>query len=273
MNKQLHALIVEDSEDDALLLVRLLLNGGFDVRSERVETAVAFVSALDSRDWDIILCDYRMPEFNGLEALRIVKTHGTDVPFIFFSGVMGEEIAIEAMKAGAHDYVMKANPLRLVPAIEREIREAAGRKERRRVEESLIASELRYRRLFEAAKDGILILDAETGKIVDANPFVIEMLGCSPEGVLGKTIPELGIFDDSIVTTDTFLHRKGPNSARYEDIPLQTRDGRRMDVEFVSSVYETDHRKLIQCSIRDTTERKRSDRALSDSERKFRISL
>ena len=107
MKQQLHVLMVEDSEDDAVLLTRHLQHGDFEVKSERVQTADSFVSALESREWDAILCDYRMPNFNGLQALNIVKERGIDAPFIFVSGTMGEETAVEAMKAGAHDYVMK----------------------------------------------------------------------------------------------------------------------------------------------------------------------
>src|SRR3972149_34933 len=110
MKKQLHALIVEDSKEDALLLTRQLEHGGFEVHSERVETESSFVSALESKEWDIILCDYKMPQFNGMKALSIIRERGIDIPFILVSGTIGEEKAVEAMKAGAHDYVMKDNP-------------------------------------------------------------------------------------------------------------------------------------------------------------------
>jgi phosphoserine phosphatase RsbU/P len=121
----------------------------------------------------------------------------------------------------------------------------------------LRASELRYRRLFESAKDGILILDAETGMVVDVNPFLIQLLGFSREAFLGKEIWELGFFKDIVANQDNFAELQQQEYIRYEDKPLETADGRRIDVEFVSNVYLVNHQKVIQCNIRDITERKR----------------
>ena len=126
--------------------------------------------------------------------------------------------------------------------------------ERKRVEAALRDSEVQYRRLFEAAKDGILILDAETGMILDVNPFLVEMLGYSHEQFLGKRIWELGFFKDIVANEANFVTLQQQEYIRYEDLPLETADGRRRDVEFVSNLYLVDHRKIIQCNIRDITE-------------------
>ena len=134
MGTRLQVLIVEDSHDDAALLVRQLRREGYDPTSERVETAAAMGDALSRGEWDVILCDYAMPQFTGLGALKLLKEEGLDYPFIIVSGAIGEETAVEALKAGAHDYIMKSNLTRLGPAIERELREAEGRRERRRAE-------------------------------------------------------------------------------------------------------------------------------------------
>ncbi|MEI7729133.1 MAG: PAS domain S-box protein [Verrucomicrobiota bacterium] len=131
--------------------------------------------------------------------------------------------------------------------------------ERKRSAEALRASEVRYRRLFEAARDGILILDAETGMIVDVNPFLIEMLGFSHEVFLGKKIWELGFFKDIVANQDNFAELQQKEYIRYEDKPLETADGRRIEVEFVSNVYVVNHRRVIQCNIRDISERKRAE--------------
>jgi PAS domain S-box-containing protein len=130
--------------------------------------------------------------------------------------------------------------------------------DRKRAEDALRASELRYRRLFEAAKDGILILDAETGMIIDVNPFLTEMLGFSHEQFTGKSVWELGFLKDIIANRENFLELQQKEYIRYEDLPLKTADGRSIDVEFVSNVYLIDRRKVIQCNIRDITERKRA---------------
>ena len=136
--------------------------------------------------------------------------------------------------------------------------------DRKRAEEALRDSEVQYRRLFEAAKDGILILDAETGMVLDVNPFLVEMLGYSHEQFLGKRIWELGFFKDVVANKANFATLQQQEYIRYEDLPLETADGRRRDVEFVSNVYRVDHRKIIQCNIRDITDRKRAQEALRE---------
>jgi PAS domain S-box-containing protein len=136
--------------------------------------------------------------------------------------------------------------------------------ERKQAEEKLIASEIRYRRLFEVAKDGIMILDAETGMITDANPFLIAMLGFSHEAFLGKKIWDLGLFKDIVASQANFLELQQKDYIRYEDLPLETADGRRLDVEFIGNVYQAGHGKVFQCNIRDITERKRMEQALQE---------
>ncbi|MGC1414510.1 MAG: response regulator [Candidatus Acidiferrum sp.] len=126
-------LIVEDSEDDAALLLLLLRQAGFEINSERVDSAGALARALNE-NWDIIISDHSMPHFSGTEALKTVRARDADVPFIFVSGTIGEDVATDAMRTGAQDYVMKTNLKRLVPAVQRELRDAGERKERRRLD-------------------------------------------------------------------------------------------------------------------------------------------
>jgi PAS domain S-box-containing protein len=137
MQKLLRLLAIEDSEEDLVLLMRELKAGGYEPECERVDTAGAMESAIAEKQWDIIISDYIMPQFSGLDALDIVRQSGFDIPFIIVSGKIGEDIAVEAMKAGAHDYIVKGNLARLVPAVERELREAETRKARRLAEEEL----------------------------------------------------------------------------------------------------------------------------------------
>ncbi|MCJ7708384.1 MAG: PAS domain S-box protein, partial [Anaerolineales bacterium] len=134
--------------------------------------------------------------------------------------------------------------------------------ERKRAEEALTTSEVRYRRLFEAARDGILILDADTGMVVDVNPFLVEMLGYSREQFLEKKIWELGVFKDIAANKANFLELQQKEYITFENLPLETAKGRLINVEFVSHVYRVDRNKVIQCIIRDITERKRADEAL-----------
>lgn len=137
MDKKLRALIVDDSDDDTLLLVLELRRNSYDAEYRRVDTAPDMREALQREVWDIILADYTMPQFSAMAALSIVQASGLDLPFIVVSGNIGEDIAVAAMKAGAHDYIMKNSLKRLVPAIERELRDFQVRRERKRAEERL----------------------------------------------------------------------------------------------------------------------------------------
>ncbi|MFH0976853.1 MAG: response regulator [Spirochaetota bacterium] len=131
--------------------------------------------------------------------------------------------------------------------------------ERHRVDEALEISEIRYRRLFETARDGILILDALTGQISDVNPFLVEMLGYTRENFLGKKLWEIGAIKDKEASRATFSELQYKGYVRYEDLPLETKDGRLINVEFVSNSYLVEHQKVIQCNIRDITARKRAE--------------
>src|SRR3972149_633846 len=127
MAKQLRVLVVEDSQDDTELLLRELRRGGYDLTFERVDTPTAMKTALDRQEWGVVFADYSMPHFSGPAALTLLRESAFDVPFIFVSGTMGEDMAVAAMKAGAHDYIMKNNVKRLIPAVERELGEAEVR--------------------------------------------------------------------------------------------------------------------------------------------------
>jgi PAS domain S-box-containing protein len=138
--------------------------------------------------------------------------------------------------------------------------------DRVRAEQLLKVSEIRYRRLFETAKDGILILDAETGMIIDVNQFLIHLLGYSKEQFIEKKIWEIGLFKDVVANRDNFARLQQKEYIRYENLPLETSDGQKIHVEFVSNVYLVENQKVIQCNIRDITQRRLAELALNDSE-------
>ncbi len=190
MRTHLRVLNVEDSERDASLLRRHLERVGYELTFARVETPAAMRAALETREWDIILADYTMPQFGALAALALLKETGLDIPFIVISGTVGEETAVEAMLAGANDYLMKDKLARLAPAVERELHEAANRRARQQAEESLKASEAELRAIFASMSDRILVLDAEGRhlKIAPTNPALVYK---SAGESLGKTLHEI----------------------------------------------------------------------------------
>src|SRR6202022_2792507 len=134
MSVPLRVLLIEDSEDDASLLLLELRRGGYSTIHTRVDTPAALSAALDSQKWDLVISDHSMPHFSGGEALQLLRQTELEVPFIFVSGTMGEEVAVAALKNGAQDYLMKSNLKRLVPAVQRELREIEERRQRKLLE-------------------------------------------------------------------------------------------------------------------------------------------
>jgi len=162
-DKSLLVLFVEDSEDDALLIIRELKRGGYHPVYERVETASAMKKALKEKQWDIILCDYKMPNFSAPSAIALLKESNIDIPIIIISGAIGEETAVECMRLGAQDYIMKNSLSRLCPAIARELEEAEVRNRRKQAEEALRISEERYRKAQTIGHTGNWEYNLQTG--------------------------------------------------------------------------------------------------------------
>jgi len=186
--RELKVLLVEDNVDDAFLLERHLRRHGFAPQTTRVETAAEMLDALaDGDSPEVVLADYNLPNFSGPAALQLLRRSGLDIPFIMMSGAISEETAVDSMRAGAHDYVSKQNLTRLVPALERELKEASGRRNKLAAEEALRASEARFHRLVEAMPLGLLISEA-SGRIVYANQAVERLLGCTDEEIASGTL-------------------------------------------------------------------------------------
>jgi len=251
----LKILIVDDSEDDAELLIITLQKGGYEVESKVVDSATAMRSALKNENWDVIISDHLMPQFDAEHALQLATELRPDLPFIIVSGEIDLNLAVSLMRAGAKDYIQKRELVRILPVIEREMLEFNFRRIQKKVETDLKISETRYRRLFESAQDGILILDADSGLVVDVNPFLIEMLDYSKEEFLGKELWELGAFKDVETSKKSFVELQSVGFIRYDNLPLLTKNGKHKSVEFVSNVYLVDQVRIIQCNVRDITDR------------------
>jgi PAS domain S-box-containing protein len=256
MSQPLRLLIVDDSKDDANQLLSVLRPAGYDPSYEIVDTLPAMRTALEYQDWDVITSDHSMPQFSAPAALALAKEIRPNAPFIVVSGENDLDLAVALMKGGARDYIRKEELGRLVPTVEQVMRDVEIGRERERAELALGVSEARYRRLFETAQDGILILNAETGQITDVNPYLIKMLGYPGNYFIGKKLWEIGTFKDSEASKSTFLELQIQGYVRYEDLPLEASDGRQVAVEFVSNVYLVGDEKVIQCNIRNITRRK-----------------
>lgn len=270
MNKKIKILHLEDSLKDSELIHALIESGGIEHDYFFSDNEKDYIKILEEEKIDLILSDYSMPYYNGIEALKFAREKYAHIPFILISGAIEKDVAIHAMLNGASDCVLKEKTERLVPAIKDVLHEYEKKNIQHLAEAALNASETRYRRLFESAKDGIIILDAETGMITDVNPFLIELLGYSKEQFIEKKIWEIGFFKDIIANQDKFLELQKQKYVRYEDLPLETSNGRKINVEFVSNVYTEDKQNVIQCNIRDITERKRAERDLIRSEKELK---
>jgi PAS domain S-box-containing protein len=261
MSKELRVLVVEDSEDDAQILMRELERAGFALQARRVQTAATLISALKEQPWDVILCDHSMPGFGSLAALEIVRDRWLDVPFIVVSGTVGEDLAVEVMKAGASDYVMKGKLARLVPSIERELREAAGRRARIAAESALRRYQGELEDFFEHAPVG-LRWEGPDGTILRVNEAELGMLGWKRDEYVGRNISE---FHADPVRAREISRRlnDGETLANFE-VQLRRKDGTIRDVVLNSNVLRENGRFVhARCFTRDITEQKQAQTAVA----------
>jgi PAS domain S-box-containing protein/putative nucleotidyltransferase with HDIG domain len=271
MGTQLRILIVEDSESDAGLIVRRLQQADYDLVYKRVETAEAMSTALETQDWDIVISAYQMSRFSAPAAQETLRGSTQDLPFIIVSGTVGEEKAVAMLKAGAHDYVMKDNLARLVPAVARELREAEGRRERRCAEDALIKSEATLRTVLKGSPSGIGLVIHRVFQWV--NDQLLSMTGYSREDLLGHSTRIL-------YASETEYKRVGhvtlaqikANGWGEVETQWQQKDGNRMEV-YVSTVAvdPNDLSAGVVFTIKDITVRKRTEGALQFSLRIFEM--
>src|SRR5580698_7787080 len=191
MKSALRILNLEDNEADAELNLAMITARWPHSELVRVETRADFLAKIEEKDFDLIFSDYSMPGFDGREALLIAREKCPEIPFMFVSGTIGEDTAIEALKNGATDYVLKHRLMRLIPAVDRALREADERAECERAERAMRESEHKYREVFECLADAAFLADAKTGKIIDTNRCAEKMLGCARGGILGRKISQV----------------------------------------------------------------------------------
>lgn len=235
--------------------MRELRRGGASPLFERVETPEDFSAAVEKASWDVIICDHNVPRFSSFAALELAQEHKLDVPFIVVSDAIGEDLAVQTMRAGAHDYLMKGSLRRLLPAVEREIRDARIRREQKTAKQALQSSEARYRLLFDLAMQGVVIF--LSGRVVECNDRACGIFGLSRDEFVGKGTGDIfrpaaspeqdsgttgGILASASPSGGPFLHATG--KAKDGDIPLEVR----------SQAFELAGQTTVLCLIRDISE-------------------
>lgn len=259
MNTPIRILFVDDSEDDVWVLLRVIRKANYAPIYERVYTPKDMEQALAEREWDVIICDYQMPGFNALMALRLLKQSELDIPFIVVSGAIVEETGIAVMRAGAYDYVMKDNLARLVPVIEREIAEAANRRERRKAEKRA----LRLGQILDNSSNEIYVFDFESRSIIQVNRSASANLGYSVEEITQMSLldiqPEL-----TSAQLDAYLNSLLTNGQ--DEIAFETAHRRKDNTTYPVEVHlhlsPSEKPPIFIAIVRDITERKQAEQAL-----------
>ena len=256
----IRVLQVEDREDDALLVLRDLKRGGYAVTSERVEDAAALERSLAKGSWDIVITDWAMPHFSALEAIALVRDRAPNVPILVVSGTIGEETAVAALQAGASDFVVKDRLARLLPAVERNLREAQTREAHRH-------AEVRYQRIVETTNEGVWTIDRD-GKTTFMNGRMATMVGKKAEEVIGQPATAF-IHVDSLSTWSTHAERREPNKVAHVDLRLARPDGKLLWVLVDSTTIFDANGKYdgMLVMAMDMTERRRLEDQLRQSQK------
>lgn len=266
MSTPLRVLVVEDNEDDCDLLLRELKRGNYAASAERVDTPEALCEAFDRREWDIVFADYTMPRFSGTKALSLIRSRGSEVPFIFVSGTIGEETAVAAIKAGAQDYIMKGSLQRLLPAVERELRETRLKHERVLAEEERRQSDARYRNILTIAGDAIIAVDEEQ-RITVFNQGAERSFGYTAAEVTGRPL-ELLLPERFIKAHQKQIEQFGTTDAGIAQLQLRRevfarrKNGDEFPADASISRLNENGRTTFTVILRDITESKRVEQEL-----------
>jgi PAS domain S-box-containing protein/putative nucleotidyltransferase with HDIG domain len=280
IQQALSVLIIDDSEDDVLLIIRELKKGGYDPVYERVQTAAALKKALRERPWDIILCDYKMPWLEAPSAIGLIKESNIDVPVIILSGSIGEEKAVGCMRLGAQDYIMKGNYSRLCPAIKRELAESENRQKKRQAEaqketalDELRQSEEKYRTILDGIEEGYYEVDIE-GNLTFFNDSMRRILGYSSEEMMGLNSRQFTDKENAKKLFQTFheVYKTGRPSKGF-DWQIISKEGRERFIEASVSLFKDSSGKPkgFKGIVRDITERRKAREILQESEKKYRL--
>lgn len=277
--QSLRSLMVDDSESDVLLIIRELKKGGYNPYYERVETAAAMKKSLQEKQWDVILCDYKMPKFDASSAIALLKETNIDVPLIIISGTVGEETAVECMRLGAQDYIIKGNLFRLCPVIARELEESEVRNKQKQAEsqrkavlEELHKSEEKYRTIIENIHEGYFEIDL-AGNFTFFNDSMCRCLGYSPKELMDMNYKKYTDKENAKKLFKTYNETyKTGTTSRLLEYEIIRKDGTRRQLEgFVSLQKDSSGNPLaFRGTIRDITEHRKAEKTLKESEERYR---
>ncbi len=266
MSTLLRVLFVEDSDDDMQLMIREIQKGGYDLEWDRVDTRAAMQAALTSRSWDLIISDHSMPQFSSMQALYVLKSSGQDLPFLLISGSIGEDAAVAALKAGVDDFLIKGNWARLIPAIQRELRETETRRERKKAGDALRAAEARLSGILDLAADAIIVIDEEQ-RVILFNQSAEHIFGYRMDEVVGHPLDIL-LPSRVVKIHQEHVHafRDAPEIARRMGKRLEIfgrrKDGREFPADASISKLDQDGEMIFTVILRDVTERKRVEQEI-----------
>jgi diguanylate cyclase (GGDEF)-like protein/PAS domain S-box-containing protein len=272
IRRKIKVLLVEDRVEDAEMLLREMRTRGLSIVSRRVDTGAEFEEALESFAPDLILSDYSLPGFDGTEALRIAQMHRPDIPFIFVSGTIGEERAIHALRQGAVDYVLKENRARLVPAIERALREAEDRDARRWAQRKLEESEERFRFAMHFSSVGVALVEPN-GRWLSVNPALCDIVGYTERELLATDVQSITYPDDRDADASQVRQMLERKIETYQTNKRYVRkDGGVVWTQLSGSLVwlQTGEPHYFIYQIQDITDRVRTEQALRASEERFR---
>ncbi|HOU52121.1 MAG: PAS domain S-box protein [Smithella sp.] len=279
-NQTLRVLMIDDSEDDVLLIARELKKGGYHPVYERVDNAAAMKKALQDQPWDIILCDYQMPQFDAPSAITVFKEENIDIPIIIISGTIGEETAVECMRLGAHDYFMKGKLSRLCPAVARELADAKVRKQQKQTEaqkeeaiKALRRSEEKYRTILENIEDGYYEVDL-AGNLTFFNDSLCKILGYSRSELMGMNNRQFTDKENAKFLFQAFnkVYRTGQSTKEF-NWQIIRKDGTKRYIEASVSLLKDASDKTVgfRGIVGDITERKHQEDVIRESEEKYRL--
>jgi len=271
MNKPLRVLLVEDSPRDADLITHELRARHEALYVERVENGPSMRAALKAGVWDVVISDWNLPAFSAPAALEVLRETGLDLPFIIASGSIGEEVAVEAMRAGAHDYVVKGKLARLPPAVEREMKRSLERRAERERGEAHRQLERRYRRIIETANEGIIITDTDD-RLLFVSRRAEQMFGYEPGELLGRPTIDLVAHAD-LPAVSPSLERRRRGVAESGELKLKRKDGAVVWVLRSSSPILDDEGRYegMFGMLMDITEKKRAEESLRQTERQLHV--